>query len=133
MANYKIPPVLDYVDIGGYVHILKENDRVIYLDDPGGITTRSLHDTTTNTNYQVPTGKKARIIYCVLFNLHGTTGNLGSTTAADANTGMVVLTTGVNIANVVIQSAWFGEDLFLTNENQFATYYTRCYIVETDA
>ncbi len=132
MVNYK-QQFLDSCNVGGYIHMLKENDKIIYLDDPGVLTTRSLIDTRVGTIYQVPSGKKARIIYGEKLNLHGTTGNLGSTTASDANTGMVVLITGINLTGYLMQSDWFGENLYLTNENQYATYYTRVYIIEVDA
>ncbi len=61
MPNYK-PIRDDVIDIGGYRHVMKATDKILVLYSPKVAAIETLHDSEAGANYQVPTGKKTKII-----------------------------------------------------------------------
>ncbi len=63
MVNYK-QQFRDEVELGGLRHMLKPNSTVIFLVGTSvAVGSDTLVDTRDGTNYQVPTGKKSKIVF----------------------------------------------------------------------
>lgn len=122
MVNYK-ENISNRIDIGGFVHILKPGERLIYLDNPTSTSNayRTFHDATTSADYQVPSGKKFVLFYLKDGLSQATSQALFTTTAADLNTGEVQM-----ISYLALQKLWYltVESIFIYEvaENLFITH-----------
>ncbi len=62
MVNYK-QQFKDSINIAGYIHFMLETDKLLFLRATTVANeTVTMHNSTDNSNYQVPTGKKTRLI-----------------------------------------------------------------------
>ncbi len=103
------------LDFNGVKFLFDSNVKLVRLIPDGSLVNKSWHDTETGAVYQVPTGKKARLIFVELFESIGTTV-LSTTTAVDAATGAVTLIDpgAGDITNTIILTASIAADLFIT-------------------
>ena len=129
--NYKNPK--EGVDIGGYVRVINESEKIKYLINPTGATS-TLHDIADGQDYQVPTGKKFKIIYIEEADQRSANDRIIATTAADATTGEVSLCeSGQWIQNAVFISDWVSSGYYITRVDATSTAIYKIYGVEVDA
>ncbi len=131
MGNYK-QISLPSVDVGGYVQYLKNNAKIIRLNAPKAAATETLHATSTDTNYIVPTGKKARVINVVNVDQAGGSTLVYGTTVDSATASTILLNANGNIANIIFVSISVPAGNYITkvaNAGDFCT----VYIIEEDA
>ncbi len=102
--NYK-PYRGDYLDFGGYVHEMQTDDRLIYLTSPLTADPITFHDIKGGADYQVPTGKKTRIIYSERWD---TLCGVGYSDDADGSTNAVELhgLPTIDLDNMTVVTDW---------------------------
>ena len=104
------------IDFNGVKIILDSNTVLKRLVASATTVNLSWHDSVDGGNYQVPTGKKAMIIFLEDLDIFGTR-EISSTTVVDSATGkIVIIAPGVNtnFVNVLFLSASIAADLFIT-------------------
>lgn len=138
MTNYK-GIRNDYIDIGGFVHLMKSTDKIILIQrsEPTVTTHTTLHDRSTGANYQVPSGKKAKVIYAIKAIVAHASDKLYYSDDADASTNPVTLiipaaTVGFSNAIIISVSIPAGKYINVYSQTSGATEF-EVYILEEDA
>ncbi len=132
MVNYKRFRG-DFIDIGGFVHPLLDGERIVYCISPNGTGTETLNDASTGADYQVPTGKKAKIIFVELVQFTGTERMISST-VADSTTGeIILLQTGTSNTDLHFISTWMAADAYLTRVDAASTHTCKIFLLEVNA
>ncbi len=136
--NYK-SQVLEHFDLAGANIPITSGKKVIFLRSPSLVASAqyTLH-TSDNTDYQVPTGKKATIYVYKMWDVGTTNTKLTYADDVDGNTNAVTLFqgwTGVALTNLYMPSAsipaekYINHDIATIND----TDYLQLYIIEEDA
>ncbi len=116
MVNYK-REVRDYIDLGGWTHIIKATEKLVYLIAPLNLgAAYTLHDGKTGGNYVVPTGKKTKIVYIIAYDGAGTASYIfdGDTVDSenDANT-LFAPASVLNIGGFILESNFTAAGRFI--------------------
>ncbi len=101
--NYK-ENINDVINVAGYQRVMRSTDKFIVLLSPDSTATdETQHDATTDSNYQVPTGKKLRIFHFVIWvNFNATTRFLHYADDVDGELNEVRILTGSSKIDQVI-------------------------------
>jgi len=101
-------------DFNGVKVVRDSNTELIRLTSPADASPATLHDSRDDTNYQVPTGKKAHVIFVEASSLNAAANQLISSTSADSTAGEVVLfKPDSNITNLIFISSEIAAELFI--------------------
>ncbi len=90
MVNYK-QQSFDRYEIGGYVTQLKLGVSIVWLKKSSTASTHLTLEDVNQVDYQVPTGKKSKIIYCDAQNAASAGDKIYYSDDADASTNPVDL------------------------------------------
>lgn len=105
------------LNFNGIKVVLDSNTKLIRLTIPAVINTdRTFHDTGDDSNYQVPTGKKAKIIYVEEWDMANTADKIVYADDLDGTTNGVTLwdpKTATQIANTLFMSASIPADKYI--------------------
>ncbi len=138
MGNYK-PPTQDVVQLGGWKHLMTGNDKVFHMTrDKATVGWLTFHKQEDDLNYQVPTGKKAIIVFVSIFHSAVTNSYIKYADNLDGGVNGVTMfspavTSSVN--NLIIYSVEAPEDKYI---NHYAggvalTATTKIFVLERDA
>jgi len=114
MGNYKRYSG-DYLEVGFWVHRMKVSDKIIRLVSDTLTTNNSFNNSEDDTPYQVPTSRKARMIFIEKFS-PGATTKIAKTSAIDNNTGQVslisqgktqIITNSPMLSSISIPADWY--------------------------
>lgn len=120
------------IDFNGVKILLDANTKLKRLTT-GASGTVTLHDAENDTDYQVPAGKKATIIYIESTPSFSGTDRIISSTAADATTGETVLIQPASqITDLIFISEEISENLYITKVDP-NTGTTILYVIEENA
>ena len=106
------------LDFNGVKIILDSTTKLVRITIPTGTaSTTTFHDSADNTNYQVPTGKKATIIFIDTWDVTLASGmDISFADNADGNTNAVTIfdpATAALISNLIFISAEVPADKFI--------------------
>ncbi len=101
MVNYRGLSTKDSVDVFGYVRQLQPGDILLRLTRPAsGTGSITMHSVATGANYQVPTGKKTKIVAIDGFNSINAAAAIRYSDDVDADTNAVVMFSPANTASL---------------------------------
>ncbi len=117
------------IDYGGFKWLLTEDEKLIHLfhTQASSSGTWSLEDQNTNIDYQVPTGKKLKIIFIDDFTDAASLVRLISATAADSNNGEQLLIQRGTNAGKLTGLMWIKDvpaDLYISGKPSSAAAWT---------
>jgi len=134
MPNYK-GIYKDRIDIGGFQHIMQGNDVLVRIKSSAITVNKSWHNQKDNSNYVVPSGKKAKIIYIEQLD-PATTSVLSSTTSVDSAAGAVTILSPAHTVpwtNVIFISEYMlAGTYFTTTVGALGVDDGRIYLLEVD-
>ncbi len=134
MVNYK-QQFRDSITIAGYTHTLETGDKIKYLRSPQVAATETLHDLSTNANYQIPTGKRLKIIVAELLNAAVANDRLITSTVVDSTTGEVIIIEPFKVITIpfIFVTGWLAAELYITKVDSGASSQYDVIGIEADA
>ncbi len=138
MGNYKNIRD-DRITLGGYEHLMKVNDLLLLMSKDSVTATNysSIRDERDSSNYQVPAGKTARVVYVIREENGNTSDEIGYSDDENGSTNFVTLlkhlvteirTNFLYISNKVSAGKWFILHSIATSMTDY-----QFYILEEDA
>lgn len=94
-------------DFNGVKVVRDSNTKLKMLYAPKGATTETLHDVETGADYQVPTGKKFKVIYLETLDQFTAGKKIHYADDADGTTNAVTLVAGFAAASTYLQTVIF--------------------------
>ncbi len=133
MVNYK-QSLAEQVDVGGFKHILKSTDKIIMLYAPLVAILETLHNSADGSNYIVPSGKKAKIVYIINCTTQASTDKIISSATLDsADSSTTLYHPQAIMGSIIFVSTSIPAGQYITKSDTNATNVYQIYILEEDA
>lgn len=122
------------LDFNGVKIILDANTKLKHLLAPSNAQPISLDDVSTGSPYEVPVGKKGRIIFFTTLDV-GALSTLSKTTVVDSLTGAVTIIAAgaIDATNEIFISDSIAAGFFITQGNGNFGAATNLWLIEEDA